>query len=109
MDKPEYKQITAQEAKALMEKGGNYVILDVRDEREFIEKHIKGALLIPGDQIVTRANSELSRKDDLILIYCHSGRRSALAAKKLLRMGYSNVLNFGGIIDWPYETVSENS
>ena len=100
-----YEMITQEEAKALMDSEENYVILDVRTEEEFAEKRIAGAILIPYDEIEARAEGELTDKAQLILVYCRSGRRSKIAAEALVALGYTNVKEFGGIIDWPYETV----
>ena len=102
----EYRKINAEEAKDMMAYSSDYVLLDVRTEEEFREKRLDGALLIPDYEIGDRAENELFDKDALILIYCRSGRRSALAAEELLLLGYTNVYDFGGIIDWTYETVS---
>ena len=102
-----YEQITPAEAKALMDSESNYIILDVRTEEEFNEAHIEGAVLIPDYEIGTKAESILTDKEQLILVYCRSGRRSKNAAKELAALGYKNVKEFGGIIDWPYKTVSE--
>jgi len=99
-----YEQITPQEAKQLMDSGSDYVILDVRTHDEYMEGHIPGAVLIPDYDIEARAESELQNKDQLILVYCRSGRRSKLAAEKLVELGYTNIKEFGGIIDWTYET-----
>ena len=99
-----YMNITAQEAKEIMDTESNYVILDVRTQEEYDEGHIKDAILIPDYEIADRAESELTDKEQLILVYCRSGRRSKNAAKQLADMGYTNVKEFGGIIDWPYET-----
>lgn len=99
-----YMQITAQEAKQLMESESDYVILDTREQYEYDEKHIPGAILIPHGQILEKAESVLPDKGQLILVYCRSGRRSKLAAADLVALGYTNVREFGGIIDWPYET-----
>ena len=101
----EYTQITPQEAKSLMDSEKDYVILDVREQSEFDEGHIENAILIPYTEIENRAESELPDKNELILVYCRSGRRSKIAAQALADMGYSNVKEFGGIIDWPYGTV----
>ena len=100
-------QITAKEAKALMNIETNYVILDVRTEEEFIEAHIDGAILIPDYEISSKAESILTDKEQLILVYCRSGRRSKSAANELSTLGYTNVKEFGGIIDWPYEVVND--
>ena len=99
-----YMNITAQEAKEIMDTESNYVILDVRTQEEYDEGHIKDAILIPDYEIADRAESELNDKEQLILVYCRSGRRSKNVAKQLADMGYTNVKEFGGIIDWPYET-----
>lgn len=105
-DTAEYRKITAEEAKEIMDSGEDYILLDVRTAEEFAESHIDGAILIPDNELGARAESELSDKNATILIYCRSGNRSASAAKELIRMGYVNVYDFGGIMDWPYETVS---
>lgn len=97
--------ITAQQAKEIMEKEEDFVILDVREQDEYRAGHIPGAILIPYTEIESRAEEELTDKDRLILVYCRSGRRSAIAAASLISMGYTNVKDFGGIIDWTYEVV----
>lgn len=102
---PQYQQITAEQAKELMDTETDYIILDARTQEEFDEGHIDGAILIPEYEVATRAEKELSDKDRLILVYCRSGRRSKIAAQALVDLGYTNVKEFGGIIDWPYETV----
>ncbi len=99
-----YKTITAEEAKELMDSESDYIILDVRTQEEYDEKHIPGALLLPNETIGTDEISELPDKDQLILIYCRRGNRSAQAAEKLVDLDYTNVYDFGGINDWPYET-----
>ena len=101
-----YQKITAEQAKAKMDEGKPFILLDVRTDEEFKEKRIEGAILIPDYEIKSRASTELPDKNALILIYCRSGRRSALAANELIEQGYTNVYDFGGIIDWPYDTVS---
>ena len=100
-----YEQITQEEAKKLMDTESDYVVLDVRTEEEFAEGHIEKAVLIPDYEIENKAESMLKDKEQLILVYCRSGRRSKLAAEKLVSLGYSNVKEFGGIIDWKYEIV----
>ena len=100
-----YKQITPARAKEIMDLQDGYIILDVRTQEEFDESHIEGAILIPDYEITNKAESVLKDKDQLILVYCRSGRRSKLAAEALVELGYTNVKEFGGIIDWPYETV----
>ncbi|MBQ8227933.1 MAG: rhodanese-like domain-containing protein [Clostridia bacterium] len=99
-----YMNINAQQAKEIMDTQENYVILDVRTQEEFDEKHIPGAVLIPDYEITNKAEEILKDKDQLILVYCRSGRRSKLASEELLKLGYTNIKEFGGIIDWPYET-----
>ena len=100
-----YDQISAAEAKALMESESGYIILDVREQYEYDEGHIPGAILIPYGEIADRAEKELPDKERLILVYCRSGRRSKIAAEELVKLGYTNVKEFGGIIDWEYEIV----
>ena len=101
-----YKKLSAQEAKAIMDSGDPYVLLDVRTEEELQELHIKGTILIPYTEVKSRAASELPNKDAVVLIYCRSGRRSAIAANDLIKIGYTRVYDFGGINDWPYEIVT---
>ena len=98
-----YMNITASEAKEIMDTQDGYVILDARTQEEYDEGHIPGAVLIPYDEILEKAETALTDKDQLILVYCRSGRRSKLAAKDLVKLGYTNIKEFGGIIDWPYE------
>ena len=101
----QYEQISAEKAKELMGTEKDYILLDARTEEEFDEGHIEGAILIPEYEVSTRAEKELPDKDQLILVYCRSGRRSKIAAQALVDLGYTNVKEFGGIIDWPYEIV----
>ena len=104
-DEPiEYKQISAKEAKEIMDSGEEYILLDVRSEEEFAEKHIPGAVLIPHTEIADRAEEELPDKEKNILVYCRSGNRSKIAAQILVDLGYTGVFEFGGINSWPYET-----
>lgn len=98
-----YVNITAQQAKEIMDSQEGYIILDTRTREEFDESHIPGAVLIPHDEIMEKAGGVLTDKEQLILVYCRSGRRSKLAAKDLVKLGYTNIKEFGGIIDWPYE------
>lgn len=100
-----YEQISQNEAKNLMETEKDYVIIDARTEEEFAQGHIEGAILIPEYEISQRAENELPNKDQLILVYCRSGRRSKIASQALADLGYSNVKEFGGIIDWQYGIV----
>ncbi len=100
-----YEQISGEQAKLLMDTEKDYIIIDARTEEEFKEGHIEGAILIPEYEIGERAEKELPNKDQLILVYCRSGRRSKIAAQALADLGYTNVKEFGGIIDWQYEIV----
>ena len=100
-----YDQISGAEAKALMDSENGYVIIDARTQEEYDQGHIPGAILIPEYEIADRAEKELPDKDQLILVYCRSGRRSKIAAEELVKLGYTNVKEFGGIIDWKYEIV----
>ena len=102
---PTYEQITAEQAKTIMDTEKDYVIIDARTEEEFAEGHIENAILIPEYEIAQRAEKELPDKEQLILVYCRSGRRSKIASEELVKLGYTNVKEFGGIIDWPYEVV----
>ena len=98
-----YMNISAQQAKEIMEQEEGYVILDTRTQEEYDTGHIPGAILIPYDEVKEKAEAQLTDKDQLILVYCRSGRRSKLAAEDLVALGYTNIMEFGGIIDWPYE------
>ena len=100
-----YEQITAEQAKTIMDAEKDYIIIDARTEEEFAEGHIENAILIPEYEIKDRAEKELPDKEQLILVYCRSGRRSKIASEELVKLGYTNVKEFGGIIDWPYEVV----
>lgn len=100
-----YEQISQDEAKRIMDTGEGYIIIDARTEEEFREGHIEGAILIPEYEIAERAEKEIPEKDTLILVYCRSGRRSKIASDALVQLGYTNVKEFGGIIDWQYEIV----
>lgn len=102
----DYRQITMSEAIVMMEEESGYIILDVRTHEEFNDKHIPGAICIPNETIGTEDIPELPDKDRLIMVYCRSGNRSKQASKKLAALGYTNIVEFGGIIDWPGETVS---
>ena len=98
-----YLNITAEEAKQIMDSEEGYIILDVRTQEEYDEGHIPGAIVISHEEIEEKAEDVLTDKDQLILVYCRSGRRSKIAAEALLELGYTNIKEFGGIIDWPYE------
>ena len=102
----EYKRIAAEEAKARIDSGNDIIILDVRTEEEYNSGHIPNAILIPNETITDKMPDLLPDLDAEILVYCRSGNRSAQAAKKLIAIGYTNVYDFGGIIDWPYDTVT---
>ena len=103
--KKTYEQISGAEAKALMDSESDYIIIDARTQEEYDEGHIPGAILIPEYEIAERAERELPDKKQLILVYCRSGRRSKIAAEELVKLGYTNVKEFGGIIDWEYDIV----
>ena len=100
------QKITAAQAKALMNDGKPYTLVDVRTEEEFQTGHIAGAKLIPDTEIKDRAAAELPDKGARILVYCRSGVRSAGAASTLVDLGYTNVYDMGGIINWSYGTVT---
>ena len=100
-----YDQISGAEAKALMDSESGYIIIDARTQSEYDEGHIPNAILIPEYEIADRAEKELTNKNQLILVYCRSGRRSKIAAEELVKLGYTNVKEFGGIIDWEYDIV----
>ena len=103
----EYKKISAADAKARMDSGDEIIILDVRTKEEYDAGHIAGAILIPNETIVDKQPELLPDLNAEILVYCRSGNRSAQAANKLLAIGYTNVVDFGGIIDWPYDVVTD--
>lgn len=104
-EKTMYEQITAKDAKRIMDSGEDFVILDVREKSEFDTGHIEGAILIPYTEIEKYAEEMLPDKNRQILVYCRSGRRSKIAAQSLVELGYTDIKEFGGIIDWPYDTV----
>ncbi|MDD6679172.1 MAG: rhodanese-like domain-containing protein [Firmicutes bacterium] len=108
MEKSEitYRQISTSEAAAMMETETEYVLLDVRTQAEYEQGHIPGAICIPNESIGTTEIPELPDKDQRILVYCRSGNRSKQASEKLVKLGYSNVVEFGGIQNWTGETVS---
>lgn len=101
--KTEVKTITAEEAKALMDSGQAYYLVDVRTQEEFAQGHIPGAMLISSTELKDKAHEKLPDTKTSVLLYCRSGRRSAECARLLADMGYSSVYDFGGIQDWPYE------
>ena len=98
-----YVNITVEKAKQIMDSEEGYIILDVRTQEEYDEGHIPGATQISHEEIAEKAEDVLTDKDQLILVYCRSGRRSKIAAEALVELGYTNIKEFGGIIDWPYE------
>ena len=100
-----YESITAEEAKKIMDTQDDFIILDVRTDSEYEEGHIENAILIPDYEMSTKAEELLKDKNQLILVYCRSGRRSKNASEILASLGYANVKEFGGIIDWKYEIV----
>lgn len=101
-----YRQISMDEAVAMMEQESGYIILDVRRPDEYATGHIPNAINVPNENIGTDEISQLPNKDQLIMVYCRSGRRSKEAAEKLVKLGYTNIVEFGGILDWKGETVS---
>lgn len=101
-EKIQYVKISPKDAKEIMDNEES-IVLDVRTKDEYDQGHIEGAVLLPVDEISSKAEEVLKDKKAKILVYCRSGNRSATAAKTLIKMGYENVLDFGGIIDWPYE------
>ena len=101
-----YRQINGSDAIAMMEEEADYIILDVRTAEEFKDKRIPDAINIPNETIGAEEIPELPDKDQLNLVYCRSGNRSKQASEKLAALGYTNIVEFGGIIDWPGETVS---
>lgn len=106
-DKAAHRQITMEDAAAMMEEETDYIILDVRTEEEYASGHIPNAINIPNEVIGSEEIPELPDKDQLILVYCRSGNRSKQASKKLANLGYTNVVEFGGIMDWTGEIVTE--
>ena len=106
-DKAAYRQITMENAAAMMEEEADYIILDVRTKEEYASGHIPNAINIPNEVIGSEEIPELPDKDQLILVYCRSGNRSKQASKKLANLGYTNVVEFGGIMDWTGEIVTE--
>ena len=104
-----YQQISMDEAIAIMESESDYIILDVRTPEEFADKHIPDAINVPNETIGTEDIPELPNKEQLILVYCRSGNRSKQASEKLAALGYTNIVEFGGINDWPGKTVSDGA
>lgn len=104
--KKTYRQITMEEAVTMLEEETEYIILDVRTAEEYSEKHIPGAINIANESIGTEDIPELPDKDQLILVYCRSGNQSKQASEKLVKLGYTNIVEIGGINSWPGETVA---
>lgn len=102
-----YNTIKPEEAKEMMTDNENVIILDVREKDEYDEGHIEDALLLSNNDITFKAEEVLPDKSATILVYCRSGNRSAQASQKLAELDYTNVYDFGGILDWPYELVTE--
>ena len=100
-----YEMISAQEAKEIMDSGVDHIILDVREQDEYDAGHIPDAILLPYTQIEQKVEDVILDKNALVLVYCRSGRRSKIASETLSALGYTNVKEFGGINDWPYEIV----
>ena len=102
-----YRQITLDEAVTMMAQETGYIILDVRRPDEFAAGHIPNAINVPNESIDTDDIPELPDKDQLIMVYCRSGRRSKEASEKLVKLGYTNIVEFGGILDWKGEIVTD--
>ncbi|MBE6959633.1 MAG: rhodanese-like domain-containing protein [Ruminococcaceae bacterium] len=98
-----YMNITAEQAKEIMDREEGYIILDVRTQEEYAQGHIPDAVLLPLDDVQNKAQTVLPDKEQQILVYCRSGRRSKEASQILIELGYTNIKEFGGILDWPYE------
>ena len=103
---PAYRQVNSEEAAAMMETETDYILLDVRTRQEYEQSHIPGAICIPNETIGSEEIPALPHREQLILVYCRSGNRSKQAAQKLADLGYTNVVEFGGILSWTGETVS---
>lgn len=97
--------INAEEAMELMASGDGFILVDVRTQAEYDEGHIEGAVLLPLDQLETLSEEQLTDKEATLFVYCRSGSRSAQASQLLVDLGYQNVYDFGGIVDWPGEIV----
>lgn len=103
----DYMKISMNDALEMMARESDYIILDVRTVEEYNERHIPGAINIPNETIGSAEIPELPDKQQLIMVYCRSGNRSKQASEKLVALGYTNIVEFGGINDWPGETVSK--
>ena len=102
-----YNKINASDAREMINEDSDIIILDVRTEEEYNSGHIEGAVLLPNNEIEEKAEELLRDKSANILVYCRSGNRSASASQDLIKLGYTNVYDFGGILDWPYDIVTE--
>lgn len=100
-----YHKVDAAEAKKMMEEQA-VIIVDVRSQEEYETEHILNAVLVPKEEINKEAESKLPKKDAIYLVYCRTGVRSKQASDQLAELGYQHIYDFGGIVDWPYETVS---
>lgn len=100
-----YQSISQEEAKKIMDEQTGYLILDVREEDEFLQGHIDDAVCLSYLQIEEKAEQLFPDKEQMILVYCRSGRRSKIAAESLAKLGYMHILEFGGILSWPYEII----
>ena len=107
-EKAMFQKITMEEAKVMMAEQENYILLDVRTQEEYQNGHIPGAICVPNEEIGSTEPEELPDKEQLILVYCRSGNRSKQAAEKLAKLGYRNIVEFGGINDWDGEIATEN-
>lgn len=105
MQEKSYQQISAEQAKTILEEETSAILLDVRERSEYEERHIPGAALLPLDTIDAESAADvIPDSDTIVLVYCRSGNRSQKASAKLVELGYTQVYEFGGILDWPYET-----
>lgn len=102
-----YRQISPSDAMEIMELESNYIILDVRTPGEFAAGHIPGAINVPNESIADQEPSKLPDKNQLILVYCRSGSRSKRASVKLAKIGYTNIVEFGGINQWTGEIIKD--
>lgn len=105
-EKAEVKLISPEDAKARLDAGEEIILIDVRTKEEYDQEHIPGAILLPVDQVQNEAAEVMPDLDATYFVYCRSGNRSSVATALLASMGYKNIYDLGGIIDWPYETVS---
>ena len=101
-----YQVIDAKKAKQMMDQSQSYVIVDVRTQAEYATGHIANAVLIPVDQVAQLAPDQLTDKQQLIFVYCRTGARAAQGSAMLVQLGYTNVYDIGGIVNWPYGTVT---